>query len=184
MLLFLWLFITAPQNSAFILAGEPVRFERDFTPRFTPAQVKATSEATRLGLAKWARTAHGKRLIAYFSAAEYSIRVTENLEEESIGRAPQPGIATFLSVRDHSKVKQFNVILNPAYSSLPKGMQPLINTPASPADMMAAAWAGEVLHVYFYAQGINLPHHSRPDFQEEWTAVANELGVGLVTHTD
>lgn len=184
MLLAIWLFLTAPLKSAFILAGEPVRFERDFTPRFSPAQVKGTTEATRLGLAKWARTEHGRRLIAYFNAAEYAIHVTEDPHEESVGRAPQPGIATFMSVHDHSRIKQFDVILNPAYFSLPKGMQPLINTPASPADMMAAAWAGEVLHVYFYAQGIKLPHHSRPDFQDEWTAVANELGMGLVTHAD
>ena len=63
-------------------------------------------------------------------------------------------------------------------------MVPLPNQPATPADMMAAAWAGEMLHVDFYARGISLPHHSRDDFQTEWEAVAVELGFPALRHND
>jgi hypothetical protein len=49
---------------------------------------------------------------------------------------------------------------------------------------MAIAWAGEMLHIYFYARGISLPHHERPDFQEQWVAIASELGMATVRHDD
>ena len=42
----------------------------------------------------------------------------------------------------------------------------------------------EMLHIYFYSQGISLPHHERSDFQDEWRAVAAELGMPGVTHND
>jgi len=63
-------------------------------------------------------------------------------------------------------------------------MHALLNEPANASDMMAVAWAGEMLHIYFYAQGISLPHHPRADFQDQWHAVADELGMVLVTHDD
>ena len=50
--------------------------------------------------------------------------------------------------------------------------------------MMALAWAGEMLHVSFYAQGVSLPHHNRADFQSQWREVAAELGMPMLTHDD
>lgn len=187
MLLALWLFITAPgglRPSALILAGERVRFAGDLTPRFTANQIAHSDAATRAGLARWARTQEGRKLLDFFSATEYEIRVEEDAGEEAAGRAPQPGIATLAAAQDHKRPKSYELILNPAYFSLPKGMEPLPNEPATPADMMAIAWAGEMLHIYFYAQGISLPHHPRSDFQQEWNIVANELGMALVQHKD
>ena len=50
--------------------------------------------------------------------------------------------------------------------------------------MMAAAWAGEMLHIDYYARGISLPHHERTDFQEECRAIARELGFPNLRHSD
>src|SRR4029077_19649211 len=61
---------------------------------------------------------------------------------------------------------------------------PLPGQPANTADAMSIAWAGEMLHIYFYAHGISLPHHTRADFQEEWRAVAAERGMATVPHDD
>lgn len=167
-----------------MLAGERVRFNADGAPQFSKAQVLRTAEATRLGLAKWARTAHGRKLIAYFDAREYEIRVAEDSHERAAGRAPQPGIATLVAAYDHVKAKSYDLILNPAFFRLPAGMEGLPNEPSTSADLMAVAWAGEMLHIYFYALGISLPHHRRADFQEEWRAIAMELGLPRVTHDD
>jgi hypothetical protein len=49
---------------------------------------------------------------------------------------------------------------------------------------MAAAWAGEMLHIDFYSQGISLPHHERADFQEQWRLVAGELGFPMLPHEE
>jgi hypothetical protein len=47
---------------------------------------------------------------------------------------------------------------------------------------MAAAWAGEMLHIYYYSKGIGLPHHSRPDFQVNWQTMTRELGMAGLPH--
>jgi hypothetical protein len=49
---------------------------------------------------------------------------------------------------------------------------------------MATAWAAEMLHIYFYSKGISLPHHTRSDFQDEWRAMARELGFPDMRHDD
>src|SRR5437867_2228067 len=153
-------------------------------PRFTDNQIRKTSEATRAGLARWASTEQGRKLIAYFSNREFRVTVTEDLDEMGAGRAPQPGLATLVAAQDHKRTKNYELILNPAFFKLPTGMDPLPNQPSTPADMMAVAWAGEMLHIYFYSQGISLPHHPRSDFQEQWQTVAVELGMPAVRHDD
>lgn len=168
----------------FFLAGEQVRFNAALQPQFTDNQVQNSAESTRAGLSRWAATEHGQKLIAFFSKKEYRITITEDSGEDGVGRAPQPGIATLAAASDHSKVKTYDLILNPTCFKMPKGMQPLRNQPATAADVMAAAWAGEMLHIYFYAQGISLPHHQRLDFQEEWRTIARELGIPTVRHDD
>jgi len=162
-----------------MLAGEPVRFDVNHQPRFTAAQIQHTTAATRNGLAKWAATPHGRHLIDYFAAHDCDIEVIEDTTENAMGRAPEPGLATLVSKR-----KRFVMLLNPAYYRLPKDMTPLPGQPANAADAMAVAWAGEMLHIYFYARGISLPHHERPDFQEQWVAIAGELGMTGVRHDD
>ena len=171
-------------SSAFLLAGERVRFDSSLTPQFTQGQMRNCSEATRAGLTKWAATEHGRRLIAWFTNKEYEITVREDASEDGIGRTPQPGIATIVAANDHAKLKSYELILNPLVFTLPKDMAPLPNQPVTPADVMAAAWAGEVLHLYFYSKGIPLPHHVRPDFQAEWRAMAMELGMPNLRHDD
>ena len=170
--------------SALILAGEPVRFTADGTPQFTAVQVRTTADSTRAGLTKWASTERGRKIIAFFDRREYQIHVIEDAGEGAAGRAPQPGIATLAAAYDHAKTKSYDIILNPLFFRLPEGMAVLPNVPATPADLMAMAWAGEMLHIYFYAQGISLPHHPRSDFQQEWRAVASQLGMPTVTHDD
>jgi len=56
--------------------------------------------------------------------------------------------------------------------------------PSTITEMMAAAWAGEMLHIAFYARGISLPHHQRADFQQEWHVMATELGFPNLAHDD
>lgn len=158
------------------LAGESVQFDAQFRPQFTAHQVEAISEATREGLARWTATEHGRKVIALLNRPEFQITVTEDAAEDGIGRAPQPGIATLLAASDHAKPKVYDVILNPA---------PLTNQPpAMRARVMALAWAGEMLHIDFYARGISLPHHPREDFQDAWQAVAAELGMPAARHED
>jgi hypothetical protein len=169
---------------AFLLAGERVHFDAAWHPLFTEHQIRNSSDATRAGLMRWAGTEQGQRLIARFSTEEYEVKITEDTSEDGIGRAPQPGIATLISANDHSKRKAYELILNPTYFKIPDGMEPLPNQPITPADMMAVAWAGEMLHIYFYAQGISLPHHAREDFQREWRTVAEELGMPDLKHDD
>lgn len=166
-----------------VLAGEPVHFDAALRPQFTSNQVKNSAESTRAGLARWAATPHGQQLLANFSG-DCKVRVTEDPAEDGAGRAPQPGIATLVAAADHSKLKTYDLVLNPMYFRVPDGMIPLPNQPATPADMMAAAWAAEMLHIHFYLQGISLPHHQRADFQREWRAVAMELGMPALTHDD
>jgi hypothetical protein len=162
-----------------LLAGERIHIDPQFGPQFSPHQIRATAEATRIGLARWAATPHGRRMIEYLAANGCDVTVIEDDAESGIGRAPEPGIATMVGRSRH-----FEMILNPDYYKVPKDMFPLAGQLANAADAMAIAWAGEMLHIYFYAQGITLPHHDRPDFQREWHAVAAELGMGTVPHGD
>ena len=78
-----------------------------------------------------------------FNSGDYAITVYEDASEGGAGRAPEPGIATLTSTGESSRVKRYVLILNPTFV-LPKGMNPLPYQPATPADMMAAAWAGEI----------------------------------------
>jgi hypothetical protein len=173
-----------PRLSLFMLAGERIAFDAKHRPHFTDHQVRTSAEATRAGLARWAATAHGQKLIDWFNGNEYTINITEDANEPGLGRAPQPGLATLIAANDHSRMKVYDLILNPGFFKVPDGMNLWPDQPASPADMMAVAWAAEMLHIYFYSQGISLPHHERSDFQEEWQAVARELGMPTVTHND
>jgi hypothetical protein len=168
----------------FLLAGEPVRFHGGSTPQFTDNQIRNSAEATRAGLEMWASTEQGRKLIAYFSSREFRITIIEDSSETGAGRAPQPGLATLVAASDHSRTKSYDLILNPTFFKLPNGMEPLPNQPATAADVMAIAWAGEMLHIYFYAHGISLPHHPRSDFQEQWHTIAAELGMPAVRHDD
>jgi hypothetical protein len=168
----------------FILAGERVRFDENIRPQFTANQMQTVSAATRAGLAKWAATEHGRKLIARFSTNEYEITVTEDLHEISPGRAPQPGIAALIAADDRKKVKTYRIILNPTFFQVSKDQAPFPDEPATPADVMAAAFGAEMLHIDFYSHGISLPHHERPDFQREWRAIAEELGMPGLRHEE
>lgn len=172
-------------TSALLIAGGTVRFDGAFAPQFTQRQIQSTSEATRIGLARWAATPHGRKMLQFLAANACEITIIEDDAERGIGRAPEPGIATLVSATTRPlQRKRFELILNPDYYRLPKGMWPLAGQPRTAADAMAIAWAGEILHIYFYAHGISLPHHSRADFQDEWRAIAAELGMGTVPHGD
>jgi hypothetical protein len=174
--------LAAGWPSALILADESVRFD-GVQPRFTSNQLANCSEATRAGLARWAATEQGRRTLSRLPATEYAIVVTEDSSEAAPGRAPQPGIATLAAARDHSKLKVYQVLVNPAAFHPVKDAVAVV-PPLTQADMMALAWAAEMLHVDFYARGISLPHHRREDFQREWLAVATELGMPTVRHDD
>lgn len=139
-------------------------------------EIQNCSAATRDGFVRWATTEHGRAIIEHFDGR---VVVTEDGNEGGAGRAPEPGIATLTSIGE----RVYALILNPNFA-LPPGIVPLPNQPVTPADMMAAAWAGEMLHVDFYARGISLPHHQRDDFQQEWEAVAAELGFPALRHND
>jgi len=167
-----------------VLAGDPVAFDRSFVPRFTDAQIRNTAEATRAGLGRWAATAEGHKLMQYFVENDLVINVDEDADEPGLGRAPDPRLANLVAAAHHTRVRNYDVVLNPQFFSIPQGWVPLPNEPATPADAMAAAWAGEMLHVYFYSRGIELPHHARADFQDEWREVAAELGMPSLQHDD
>lgn len=167
---------------AILLAGEPVRF--DPTPQFTVRQLRHTADATRAGLVRWAATEHGRIVIEALAGKEYDVVVLEDDADRSAGSAPQPAIATLAAAGDHSKVKSYVVVLNPSFYPEVKNMTPLRTEAGTLAELMSAAWAAEMLHVYFYAQGISLPHHPRPDFQEQWRAMAKELGFPTMRHDD
>lgn len=173
--------LLAAASLAFVLAGEPVRFDGDFFPHFTPNQIAATSPATRDGLIWWSMTQQGREIIAHLNAAEYEIVIVENEFETGAGRAPQPPIATLLAAGNRAVKKRYELILNPARFELPEGFQH-ITGPRTPSEVMAAAWAAEMLHIDYYARGISLPHHERADFQAEWRAVAEELGFPELMH--
>ena len=182
----LCLFVRSPApapSGGIVLAGEPIHFDSG-SVRFTPRQIEQTSEAVRAGLVRWAATRQGRRLLRHFTTAEYRIVVREDFDEPGIGRAPEPGILTFLATGDRAKTKTYELILNPTPWKLPAGATALPNEPATTADLLAAAWAAEMLHIYLYSKGIRLPHHERSEFQEQWLAVARELGFPGMTHGD
>ena len=146
-------------------------------------QVREIPLELRAGFARWAGTPNGRRLIARFHAKEYEIVIAENVYEEGPGRAPQPALATLVASGDHRALKSYTVIINPAFR-LAQGRNIFPSAqPKTQTDMMAAAFAGEMLHVDFYSRGISLPHHERPDFQEEWREIARELGFPNLPHT-
>lgn len=167
---------------AILLAGEPVRFDAREQPQFSAAQSRATADATRAGLARWAATEHGRALIRLFATDDVSVEIVEDRSEEGVGRAPEPGIATMVAAGDRHAAKAYRVILNPTVGATPGWIVP--GYPATAADMMAVACAAELLHVSFYARGIQLPHHDRDDFQREWSAIAAELGFPRLHHGD
>ncbi len=174
--------VEPPKSSAFVLADERVRFDAKQRPEFTSHQLRYSGESTRSGLARWAATPQGSAMVARLDAREFRIAITEDESEDGAGRAPQPGLATLVAANDHNVVKSYQVILNPTFGVSRVDAVP--GYPASAADMMAVACAGEMLHVAFYARGISLPHHKRPDFQREWREVAAELGYPSLQHGD
>ena len=169
---------------AFVLGGERIEFDADLRPRFTEKQQREIAPEIRAGFARWAATPSGRRLIARFDIREYEIVVVENAGEAGPGRAPQPALATLVAANDRAALKSYAVILNPEFR-LSKGRNVFPSSqPSTQADLMAAAWAGEMLHVDFYSRGISLPHHQRADFQDEWRIVARELGYPDMKHDD
>jgi len=178
----LLLLCAMPARGAILLAGEAVRF--DPAPQFTIRQLRHTAAATRDGLARWAATAQGREIIGYFATPEHEVIVLEDDADRGAGHAPQPGLATLAAAGDHAKVKTYVVVLNPGFYGDTRRMKPMPTEAGTTAELMSAAWAAEMLHVWFYAQGISLPHHSRADFQERWRAIAAELGFPAMRHDD
>jgi hypothetical protein len=109
--------------------------------------------------------------------------VIESDDESTIGRAPQPGFVTLLAAGDTKQLKTYWLIVNPSLAAQydrPKSIP--LGLPQTASDVMALAWAGEMLHIEFYAAGIPLPHHERPDFQKRWLRVADSLGMARAQH--
>jgi hypothetical protein len=169
--------------AAVLLAGEPVALDDDARPHFTEHQIEATASCTREGFAMWAATPQGKEILAKFRGEERDVRVIESADEPGVGRAPQPGFATLLEFSDAPKRKQYDLVLNPALAREYDNKRAIaLGLPKTSAEVMAVAWAAEMLHIDFYAGGILLPHHQRADFQERWLSVSGALGFPLVRH--
>lgn len=166
-----------------ILAGESVTFTNG-TPRFSKEQMRRVSPATREGLALWSKTDHGRDLLTRFSRDDYQIFVVEDGDERGLGRAPQPAIGTMIAAGDRSRLKVYRLVLNPAVAEAPDAGTPVFREPRTAGERMATAWAGEMLHIDFYSQGVVLPHHGRADFQREWQKVARQLGFPNLEHDD
>ena len=174
---------SAGSGSGFILADEAIRFDTELRPQFSAHQLRASAEATRAGLLRWAATSEGKSIIARFQARDRQVIVIESDDESTIGRAPQPGFVTLLAADDPKQMKTYWLIVNPALAAQydrPKAIE--LGFPRTQSDVMALAWAGEMLHIEFYASGIPLPHHDRSDFQKRWRLVADALGLWRVEH--
>jgi hypothetical protein len=173
----------ANRGRGFILADEAIRFDADLRPQFSAHQLRSSDEATRAGLAKWASTPEGRSIIARFQDSDREVIVIESSDEPTIGRAPQPGFLTLLAAGDSKQLKTYRMIVNPALAAQYRGSKSIdLGLPRTPADAMALAWAGEMLHIEFYAAGIPLPHHHRNDFQRRWRLVAQALGMPRVEH--
>ncbi|MFL6246487.1 MAG: hypothetical protein ACJ74H_10720 [Thermoanaerobaculia bacterium] len=171
------------RGRGFVLANEALRFDADLRPLFSEQQLRTSSAVTRDGLVKWAATAEGKSIIAHFQVNDREVIVIESAEEPTIGRAPQPGFLTMLAAADAKQLKTYRLIVNPALAAEYHGTKSIdLGLPRTPADAMALAWAGEMLHIEFYAAGIPLPHHQRADFQERWRVVAQALGMWRAEH--
>lgn len=165
-------------------AGEQLQLDERFQPRFTEHQLRTTAASTREGFAKWAATPEGRAILAHFRADDLVVDAMESAAEPSLGRAPEPGMATLLAAHDARQVKRYELILNPHIAGEYDRADAIrLGEPATPADVMATAWAGEMLHIEFYSRGIQLPHHQRADFQSRWHAVAEQLGFPLMRHT-
>lgn len=174
---------SADRGRGFVLAEETVRFDADLRPQFSERQLRMTAEPTRAGLVRWAVTLEGKSIIARFQGHEREVIVIESADEPTIGRAPQPGFRTLLAAGDAKQLKTYQLIVNPALAAQYQGSKSIdLGLPRTPADAMALAWAGEMLHIEFYAEGIPLPHHRRADFQERWHLVAQALGMPRAEH--
>jgi hypothetical protein len=172
-----------PRGDGFVLAGESILLDAELRPRFTENQLRTTAAATRDGFTQWAATREGQAIIRRFHDTEREVHVFESADEPGVGRAPQPGFATLLAANDRSKRKRYDLILNPTLAGQYVHRSKVdLGLPRTPGDVMAVAWAGEMLHVDFYARGVPLPHHRRADFQERWRAVAAALGFPLVDH--
>src|SRR5256885_3235759 len=130
------------------LANERVTFDEKCAPRFTENQINRTAPAIRDGLAEWASTERGCKMIRRFDAPEYAVDVFQDTLE-STGEAPPPGIATLVAAGDHTKVKKYEMILNPTFKPMTETLV-FHDEPNTPAQLMAAAWAAEMLHVDFY----------------------------------
>jgi hypothetical protein len=173
----------AMRGRGFVLADEVIRFDADLRPQFSANQLRKTDEATRAGLIRWASTLEGKSIIARFQAEDREVIVIESADEPTIGRAPQPGFLTLLAAGDAKQLKTYRMIVNPTLAAQYRGSKSVdLGWPRTPADAMALAWAGEMLHIEFYASGIPLPHHHRNDFQERWRLVAQALGMPRGAH--
>lgn len=174
---------SASQTGGIILADEAIRFDADLRPQFSVHQMSASAEATRAGLVRWAATSEGRSIIARFQAKDRQVIVVESDDESTIGRAPQPGFVTLLAAGDPKQLKTYWLIVNPSLAAQydrPKSIP--LGLPQTASDVMALAWAGEMLHIEFYATGIPLPHHERPDFQKRWLRVADALGMARAQH--
>ena len=175
--------LAAPLHADILLAGDPLRFDAEFRPRFTPNQITSTAAATRAGLERWALTTEGRAILQRFQQSDRIVIVKEDPEEPTPGRAPQPSIETMLSSRNKKVKKRYQLILNPTIASQYNNAEGIdLGRPRTSSDVMALAWAGEMLHVDFYAEGISLPHHDRGDFQERWLTVAAQLGLPNAEH--
>lgn len=186
-LLFLTLATLVQQqpSGGVILAGDRIAFDADFHPHFTANQITSTAAATRAGLERWARTASGQAILRRFQTSDRTVIVTEDPAETTPGRAPQPGLETLLGANNPKVRKHYTLILNPTIASqYDNGSEIDLGLARTSTDVMALAWAGEMLHVDFYADGIPLPHHERSDFQDRWLAVATQLGMPNATHGD
>jgi hypothetical protein len=177
---------SAGHGRGFVLADETIRFDADLRPQFSERQLRTTAEPTRAGLVRWASTLEGKSIIARFQGKDREVIVIESADEPTIGRAPEPGFLTLLAAGDPKQLKTYRLIVNPALAEqyqAAKGSKSIdLGLPRTPADAMALAWAGEMLHIEFYAEGIPLPHHRRADFQERWHLVAQALGMPRAEH--
>lgn len=168
---------------AIYLASESIRFDADLLPEFSEHQIQSTSRSTRDGLVKWAATAEGRAIIARLVRDEYEVTILEDAKEAGVGRAPQPSATTLYTHDNRKRLKRYDLLLNPALAAQYDNPGALnLGHPRTPADVMAAAWAAEMLHIDFYARGIALPHHERDDFQQRWFAVASQLGFPLMEH--
>lgn len=166
---------------AIYLASESIRFDSAARPVFSEHQIASCAESTRAGLARWAATAEGRAILERLRRDEYEVTIVEDPNEPGIGRAPHPNAATMIA--NDKQMKRFTLILNPALAKQYDNPAAIdLGLPRTSADVMAAAWAAEMLHIEFYARGIPLPHHHRDDFQERWRTVAMQLGFPRMTH--